>query len=76
MSKIAVINVPENVLEENLSLTDEEPLDLDELIKNWIKVAYDFKKLDEKELKKESCEIVQSLIQMKTGQPFISNCQG
>ena len=76
MRKIAVINVPDNVLEEKVSLKDEEPLDLDELIRNWIKVAHDFKKLNEKELKNESCEIVQSLMQMRTGQPFISNCQG
>ena len=76
MNKIAVLNVPDNVLEENISLVDEEPLDLDDLIRNWIKVAHDFKKLDEKELKNESCEIVQSLIQIRTGQPFTSNCQG
>jgi len=71
---LVVISIPDSVLEDHFNLNDEEPINLDELIKNWMEAAYDFNKLNEKELRDESCGIVQSLLQMKKGQFLISNC--
>lgn len=74
MKKIPEMDILNKNSDEKLDVIDEELVNLDEIIKNWVKVAHKFNELYEKELRDESCSIVQSLLQMRTSHTAIKNC--